>query len=68
MLNAVFYIGVAIKFDTPLLDISTVHISSSLAYCLCGLCPLRIQNKDTLPYGHEWAPCHFELTGPIDID
>ena len=30
--------------------------------------PLRIQNKDTLPYGHEWAPCHFELTGPIDID
>lgn len=68
MLNAVFHIGVAIKFDTPLLDITTVHISSPLVYCLCGLCLLCIQNKDTLPCGHEWTPCHLELTGPIDID
>lgn len=60
--------GVAIKFDTSLLDITTVHISSSLVYCLCGLCPLCIQNKDTLPCGHEWALRHFELAAPIDID
>ena len=60
--------GLAVKFDTPFLDIPAVHISSSLVYFLCGLCPLYIQNKDTLSCGHEWAPCCFKLTGPMDID
>ena len=60
--------GVAVKFDTLFLDIPAVHISSSLVYFLCGLCPLYIQNKDTLSCGHEWAPCCFKLTGPMDID
>ena len=60
--------GVAVKFDTPFLDIPAVHISSFLFICLRGLCRLCIKNKDTLPCGHEWAPCRFELTGPIDID